>query len=128
MGYRDQVPFETLKGKTLTAIEGMEKGSDVVRLYTTDGDTFLMYHYQDCCESVYIEDVIGDPDDLIGPPILMAEEVEGETPANHEWEYAPDSYTWTFYKLATVRGYVTLRWLGQSNGYYSESVSFEKER
>jgi hypothetical protein len=63
---------------------------------------------------------------LIGTPILMAEEAEGETPNDYQFEYEPDSYTWTFYKLATVRGYVTLRWLGQSNGYYSESVDFER--
>ena len=95
----------------------------------TDGTKFHLYHYQDCCESVSLEDVCGDLEDLVGSPITMAEEVEGEGEAPERTEEEKrwiDSETWTFYKFATEKGYVTLRWLGSSNGYYSESASFSE--
>jgi hypothetical protein len=90
-------------------------------------ERYVFSHHQDCCESVYIESVVGDINDLVNTPILIAEESSGDTPADHVFEYEPESYTWTFYKFATFKGYVDIRWLGTSNGYYSESVNVEYE-
>lgn len=122
------VTFDVLKGKTLTKIEGMEAGNDVVKFYCTDGSAYEMYHLQSCCSGVTIEDVCGDVDDLIGSEILVADEIihEGENPEGVEVPEYQDSFTWTFYKFATRKGYVDLRWYGESNGYYSESVDFRQ--
>jgi hypothetical protein len=116
--------FEDLKGKIVIKIAGGAKGDDEIVFYLEDGSQCRLYHEQDCCEHVRIEDVCGDLQDLIGTPILLAEEV---TNADYPDTDNPDSYTWTFYKLATIKGYVDIRWLGESNGYYSESVDFEYE-
>lgn len=114
-----------LKGKTITNIEGLEKDSDEVYIKTSDGSVYYMFHDQECCESVWIEDVCGDVEDLIGSPVLVAEEVCSDEyePLNKE---SDESYTWTFYKLATAKGYVDIRWYGTSNGYYSEGVDFKQ--
>ena len=118
--------FEDLLGLTLIRIEPIKNfgETDEIRFVTLDRQ-FSMYHSQDCCESVCVEDIIGDLDDLIGYPILLAEEV-----TNHEEQetenYQGDSFTWTFYKLSTIKGSVTIRWLGASNGYYSEAVDFRE--
>lgn len=122
-----EATMESLKGKTITAIE-VNRQRDKFKFSCSDGSTYLMYHDQDCCENVSIEDIAGDLDDLIGSPILRAEEVTSSD--NDEWpedgeepDYWSESHTWTFYKFSTIKGNVTIRWYGGSNGYYSESVS-----
>lgn len=124
MEQREYVSIEDLKGKVITKIVQVEDYE--ILFYTQDGFKYSMYHEQDCCESVYIESIVGDLDDLIDEEILMAEESSNcnETPLV-EWD---DSYTWTFYKLATRKGYVDIRWYGSSNGYYSEDVSMYREK
>jgi hypothetical protein len=107
-----------MKGKTFVKVEG-SVGSGEMLFVTAEGERFLFGHYQDCCESVDINDIVGDLQDLVGEPLLIAEEVKGATEPDEE-HY--ESYTYTFYKFATRKGYVDVRWLGESNGYYSESV------
>jgi hypothetical protein len=120
-----EAKFEELKGKIITKIEGLNAGNDSV-IFTTNDGTFGMYHSQNCCESVTIDDVNGNINDLIGSPILIAEEnTSDKNPPGITVEYQ-NSFTWTFYKLATKKGYVDIRWYGSSNGYYSESVDFKK--
>ena len=123
-----EVNFEELKGKTITEISNCEKGKDVMSITCSDGSSYQLLHYEDCCESVDIEDVDGEINDLIGTPILLAEEVSNsdENPEGVPVPEYQDSWTWTFYKLSTIKGSVTIRWYGQSNGYYSERVSFVK--
>lgn len=118
------IPFSTLTGLIFSSVkESCE--SESLLFKTTDGRTFQLYHEQDCCEDVYIESIVGDLSDLIGWPILIAEEVHQseENPSDYTPSEYQDSFTWTFYKLATKNGYVDIRWYGESNGYYSEDVS-----
>jgi len=117
-----------LIGKTLTKID-VDMEQDVITFICDNGDKYKMYHEQDCCESVIIDDINGDINDLIGSPLLVAEELirQDENPIFVKKPmFQDDSFTWTFYKLATIKGYIDIRWYGDSNGYYSESVDFEK--
>lgn len=120
------IPFSDLKGKTLSKIEGAEENSEIIRFFTTDNKEYKMHHDQDCCENVTVNDIIGDISDLIGNEILTAEERTSDAnPEGISKDYQ-DSFTWTFYELATIKGSVTIRWYGESNGYYSERVDFEE--
>jgi hypothetical protein len=109
-----------LIGKTLTHIEYNE---DEMIFTTSNGEIYKMYHEQNCCESVSIEDITGDLSDLLHATLTMAEEVTNNDNPKTIYD---ESYTWTFYKFATIKGFVTIRWYGESNGYYSESVDFRR--
>jgi hypothetical protein len=92
-------------------------------MYLSDTNYVVFSHHQDCCESVYIEDICGDLNDLVGSPLVEAEEVSNyDAEPLYEGE---ESYTWTFYRFRTLKGSVSVRWYGSSNGYYSESVSVD---
>lgn len=136
----NEIELGVLVGKTV--IEILNTGDELIFI-CEDGKKYKLYHSQDCCESVYIEDINGDLQDLVGSPILLSDCVSNpefeqayEDKYNKTNEYGyrtddegswyPDSHTWSFYKFATIKGYVDVKWFGTSNGYYSERVSFEE--
>ena len=127
-GDKNSAKIDELLGKTLVDIHGAKEGEEEIYFVCSDGMVFKMYHEQDCCEGVDVEDITGDPRRLLNTPITLAEDISSkfEDPYPEAEGFWDDSHTWTWYKLATVKGYVTIRWYGESNGYYSESVDMVK--
>ena len=114
--------FSDLQGKILRRITIEDNR---VFFETSNELIYLMSHKQQCCEDVYIDDICGKPRDILNLPILLAEEVSNhDNPKEHD--YDTDTHTWTFYKLVTMEGSLTIRWYGVSSGNYSEIVEFER--
>ena len=111
---------EIFAGKIITNISGLKLESDGVTFHFEE-EEFYMSHEQDCCESVYVEDINGDTN-LAGATfyeIIDAKRCDREALTENE-----ESHIWTFYTIKTSKGYLDIRWYGASNGYYSEQVDF----
>lgn len=109
--------IDCLIGKVFTSVTFHEDTWDgEVIIFKNDIESYMMYHEQDCCENVYVEDITGDLFDLEGSEILVAEERSN----NNDTDDGDES--WTFYTIRTIYGSVDIRWHGTSNGYYSTSV------
>lgn len=119
--------FSDLVGKTIKAIK-ITQNKECIEFACDDGFTYRLMYHQDCCAHCSIEDICGDLEDLLGHPLLVAEKVtnRNETPSGGPEPEIYESYTWTFYKLDTIKGGVTIRWYGESNGYYSEEATLGK--
>lgn len=120
MGWYDIVNVNEMQDQTFTSVK--QVGYDQIH-FQNDKVRYILYHDQDCCESVTVEEIIGDLEDLENLPLLISRE---DTNADGP-ELDEESYQWTFYNFATYKGYVTIRFLGVSNGYYSEEVYCRKE-
>ena len=129
--------------KIIYRVEGLHDYSDSVRLFFEDSDKGLeILHMYDCSETVEIIDVVGDVEDLIGAPVVDVSIISSpEHPdfiallnqnpeaANKPYELndtknADEEVSWSFTKIRTTKGEVSLRWLGHSNGWYSEIPAF----
>ena len=125
-----EVKFEEIVGKTFTSVTIGESfdgcwatdggGNDCV-IFNLEGsnDYYRMYHYQNCCEEVHIKQIDGELSDICNSKIIKAEKVTSttKTPDGEE--------SYTFYKIFTAIGDVTISWYGEHNGYYSVEIDFE---
>ena len=59
--YYYSIPIEYLLGRVFVSVE---QEDDTIVFTLDNGDKFKLEHHQDCCESVYIESIIGDLLDL----------------------------------------------------------------
>jgi hypothetical protein len=116
--------FSDLIGKKIVGVS--TDLTDNIKIQCSDGTEYDMYHSQDCCENVQIDEINGDLTSLVGQVILHAEEsTNSDIPKHSVYE---ESFTWTFYHIRTVLSTITIKWYGTSNGYYSEAVSFVETR
>lgn len=115
----EEVCFATLTGKV---IERVTLTDDSIEFETSDQEVYCLMHDQDCCEDVYIEDIIGgEIEDIAGYEIIEAYEATSrdKLPVDD----GDESWTWTFFIIRTMDSSLTIRFYGSSNGYYSESAS-----
>jgi len=110
-----------LIGECIVSVDGLELESSEVTIKTESGNTFIFKHYQACCEYVRLADIDGDLDCLVGGYVMWADIRVSD--ASDDEQCGNESGTWTFYDIQTSKGYVWMRWLGESNGYYSENVT-----
>ena len=107
--------FFELKGKVIEKIDGLYVDAEEYKFKLRDLGTLTFWHYQECCESVRVQSITGDPALIIDQEIIFAEEdsVRSDT-ANK---------TTTTYILRVPSGAeLKIVWFGASNGYYSEDV------
>ena len=112
--YSSSIDVEQLKGMTITAVAYKEENESLLIHLNTH--VLEMIHRQDCCETVYLADVVGNFEDIIGYPLLEVSESIVSTPT------ADESTTASYYNFKTVKANVQLRWVGESNGFYSETI------
>ena len=120
--------IQELEGKKIVAIDIVDdpKKDHEIRIEIEGGRVFRFYHNQDCCESVRIaapKDGDGSLLNLIGKEIR---EVTQEEDRDDGTDTDYDSWTKTTITFRTDSETVISRWIGESNGYYSEDVDLEE--
>lgn len=122
------VNFFELKGKTITSIDGINSDDIDTIITTSDGSIYTLTHLQDCCEHVRVYGSVGNIDDVLNAEVIAAEDTNPmDNPNAPDYKYY-DSATWTQFRIVTNKGSFEIWWLGESNGYYSESVSVIKNQ
>lgn len=125
MNEKQPANWHDLKGQLITGIT-VDTELDELTIHTFKFK-LTCHHVQDCCETVGLVRIEGDFLSLHGAEILHAEDDAGaQDPSWYKEDY-DESHTWTKLSLYTSKGDVHFWFLGQSNGYYGEDISFYKQ-
>ena len=126
MSYYNRKDTKELKGLVVNDIDVVfDKENIPIEILITieSGHQFLFGHDQDCCEKIYIFDFKGDLQTLKNKKLISVEKIVWGDKLPDDVNYKPyDSFTWTEIVFKTTEETVISRWIGESNGYYSESV------
>ena len=118
--------FFELKGKTITSIQGSKSDDGDTIITTSDGSIYTLTHIQDCCEHVRVYGSVGNIDDVLNEEVIAAEDTNPMDNPNAPDYKIYDSATWSQFRIVTNKGTFEIWWLGESNGYYGETVSVIK--
>jgi hypothetical protein len=113
--------IKNLIGETLEYID-IDEDNNQILLTTKSGKRIMIYHGQDCCENVRIVDTIGNWNNLIGKVIIDTD----EEIINSSDKDGYDSRTETNLTFKVDSDTVISKWIGESNGYYSENVDIQE--
>lgn len=116
----DILDLQKFNGMTIKDVGGLLQDSSEVffRFVDEDGEAcgFSFSNEEESSMgnevSIYLEDFSGNPN-LSGATFYEAIEKNGDI----------DGLTYTFYTIKTSVGYLDLRFVGKSNGYYSEKCN-----
>ena len=111
--------FKDLIGETLEYVDQDPELNEIL-LTTKSGRRIMIYHEQDCCERVRIVDTTGNWHDLIGKVIVEADKLSYRL---SDWA---ESATQTILTFRVDDATIISRWIGESNGYYSERVDIKE--
>lgn len=107
---------EVIGAGVITAIDVDEK-EPALAFTMDDGSVFELYHEYECCESVCIDKM--DIDDLKG--------AIGDGLVTFKVKVTKgDDVTHTFVDVATKTHTATVAFKGESNGFYSETISMRR--
>lgn len=117
------IDISNLIGTTLLGYHIFDDDDEKLIMFYDDFYNYTFYHDQDCCENVFLEGenklLESEIKAILNSPIVLAEARTDTSNSERGNEY---SETFTFYTLRTHNDTLTLRFVGRSNGYYSERV------
>ena len=112
---RVQPALADMVGKTVTDID-VDRETNRILFTFDDGRQMMFYHDQDCCEFVRITSASGFLCEMRG----RVESVEVDIKSSGDDDGHRTETTYNF-RIGTDAAIV--QWIGDSNGYYSESVN-----